>query len=68
MIKVLFASFCSAITKVVGIKGVFYKIVGQEVSGLDGFYGDIWEEYLNYGIELPLNPVNVCNEKNLELV
>jgi len=33
LLKVLFASFCSAVTKLLGIKGVFYKIVGQEVSG-----------------------------------
>lgn len=58
----LIASFCSAITKIIGIKGVFYRIVGQEVSGLDGFYGDVWEEYSKFGIELPLNPAKVCNE------
>lgn len=58
----LFASFCSAITKLIGIKGVFYKIVGQEVSGLDGFYGDVWEEYSKFGIELPANPSKVCDE------
>lgn len=41
---------------------MFYKIVGQEVSGLDGFYGDVWDEYKNIGIEIPKNPGNVCNE------
>lgn len=50
------------ITKLFGIKGVFYKIVGQEVSGLDGFYGYVWDEYENIGIELPNNPNGVCNE------
>ena len=34
-------------------KGVFYEIVGQEVSGLDGFYGHVWKEYEDIGIELP---------------
>ncbi len=62
LLKVLFASFCSAVTKLLGIKGVFYKIVGQEVSGLDGFYGDVWEEYSKFGIELPANPSKVCDE------
>lgn len=62
LIKVLFASFCSFITKSFGIKGVFYKIVGQSVSGLDGFYGDVWKEYEDIGIELPLNPNKICNE------
>ena len=62
LIRVLFASICSALTKIIGIKGVFYKIVGQQVSGLDGFYGDVWQEYTNIGIELPLEPSKVCNE------
>ena len=58
----IFASILSGITKIVGIKGIFYKVVGQEVSGLDGFYGHVWKEYEDIGIELPLNPNNVCNE------
>lgn len=45
-----------------GIKGVFYKIVGQEVSGLDGFYDGAWKEYKDIGIELPENSRLVCNE------
>lgn len=32
IVKVLIASICSFFTKILGIKGVFYKIVGQEVS------------------------------------
>lgn len=62
IIKVIFASIASAITKLIGIKGVFYKIVGQEVSGLDGFYDHIWEEYGDIGIELPEKPDEVCDE------
>ena len=62
LLKVLFASFASAITKIFRIKGVFYKIVGQEVSGLDGFYDHVWEEYGDIGIEMPENPKGVCNE------
>ena len=62
LIKVLFASFASFITKLLGIKGVFYKIVGPEVSGLDGFYDHIWKEYKDIGIQLPNNPSKVCNE------
>ena len=41
---------------------MFYKIVGEEVSGLDGFYGDVWEEYTDIGIEIPANSNRVCNE------
>lgn len=62
LIKVLWASIASAITKLFGKKGVFYEIVGQEVSGLDGFYDHVWEEYGDIGIKLPKNPIKVCNE------
>lgn len=60
--KVLYASVMSAVTKLFGKKGVFYEIVGQEVSGLDGFYDHIWEEYRDIGIRLPENPDKVCCE------
>ena len=60
--KVLWASLASASTKLIGKKGVFYKIVGQEVSGLDGFYNHVWEEYGDIGIKLPENPSRVCDE------
>ncbi len=62
LLKVLFASVCSCITKIIGIKGIFYKIVGEQVSGLDGFYGAVWKEYEDIGIELPSNSNQVCNE------
>lgn len=62
LFKVLWASIASAITKLFGKKGVFYEIVGQEVSGLDGFYNNVWEEYGDIGIKMPENPVGVCND------
>ena len=61
-VRVIFASILSGITKLFGIKGVFYKIVGREVSGLDGFYDGAWKEYKDIGIELPQDPNLVCNE------
>jgi len=60
--KVLYASGVSAVTKLFGKKGKFYEIVGDEVSGLDGFYDHVWKEYADIGIELPANPSGVCNE------
>ncbi len=62
ILRVIFASLVSGITKLIGIKGVFYKIVGRDVSGLDGFYDGAWNEYKDIGIELPENSKLVCNE------
>lgn len=60
--KVLLASVVSGVTKLFGIKGLFYKIVGIEVSGLDGFYANVWEEYRDIGIKIPKDSTGVCNE------
>ncbi len=60
--KVLWASIAGGICKIFGKRGVFYKIVGQEVSGLDGFYDHVWKEYGDIGIENPENPSGVCDE------
>lgn len=60
--KILAASLLGGLCKIFGIKGVFYVIAGREVSGLDGFYSGVWEEYGNMGIEIPHHPDAVCNE------
>ena len=60
--KVLWACFAGGICKIFGKRGVFYEIVGQEVAGLDGFYGHVWEAYGDIGIENPENPSGVCDE------
>lgn len=65
--KVLWASMASAVTKPFGRRGVFYEIVGQEISGLDGFYDQVWPEYRDIGIEMPSDPKGVCNEVWREL-
>ncbi len=36
--RVLLAAFLSAVTKPFGVKGVFYKVCGKDVGGIDGFY------------------------------
>ena len=62
LLRILFASIAGGLFKAVGIKGVFYKIAGTEISGLDGFYDGAWEEYRDIGIEIPYDSVAVCNE------
>ena len=60
--KVLWAAICSGIGKIFGKHGIFYDMVGQEVSGLDGFYDHEFADYGNYGIRIPENSRGVCNE------
>lgn len=61
-LRVIYASIMSALNKLVGKRGTFYEIVGYEVAGLDGFYGKVWDEYQDLGIEIPDKPDEVCNE------
>jgi len=62
LLKVLWAAFRSALGKLFGKRGIFYRIVGQEVTGLDGFYDHEFKEYGEYGIRIPENPNAVCDE------
>lgn len=61
-LRVLWAAFRAAIDKLRGIKGTFYRLTGQEVSGLDGFYGNDIAEYEHIGIQIPRDPDGVCDE------
>lgn len=61
-LKVIYAAIAGGICKLFGKKGVFYEIVGMEVSGLDGFYGKVFEDYSEFGIRIPENPDGVCDE------
>ncbi|HML48232.1 MAG TPA: F420-0--gamma-glutamyl ligase, partial [Clostridia bacterium] len=36
--RVLLAAFLSAVTKPFGVRGVFYRVCGKGVGGIDGFY------------------------------
>lgn len=61
-LKVIYAAICSGIGKLFHKRGIFYKIVGLEVSGLDGFYDKVFPEYGEFGIRIPENPNGVCDE------
>ena len=60
--KVLWAAICAGVGKLFGKHGIFYDMVGMEVTGLDGFYPDVFPVYGEFGIEIPDNPSGVCNE------
>lgn len=61
-IKVIYAAILAGIGKIFHKKGIFYNIVGMEVTGLDGFYDKVFPEYGEFGIRIPENPNEVCNE------
>ena len=60
--RVLKAAICAAFDKLRGKRGTFYEMLGQEVSGLDGFYGHDIPEYEHLGVRIPENPRGVCDE------
>ena len=60
--KVFLAAVCAGFGKLVGKKGIFYDMVGEEVRGLDGFYPDVFPVYGEYGIPLPKDPDGVCRK------
>ena len=60
--RVLLAVFCSAVTKPFGIHGVFYKVCGKGVGGIDGFYfRSSFDRYKELALINPPNPVELCD-------
>ena len=61
--RVVFASVVSAITKPFGVKGLFYKIVGKGVAGIDGFYyRSSFERYKDLALVNNENAQELCDE------
>ena len=61
--KVVFASIASAVTKLFGMKGVFYKIVGPGVAGIDGFYyRSSFQRYHDLALINNTNAQELCDD------
>ena len=61
--RVLLAAFLSAVTKLFGMHGVFYKVCGKGVGGIDGFYErSSFDIYKEMALINPDNPDKLCNE------
>ena len=61
--RVLLAAGVSAVTRPFGVKGLFYKICGHGVAGIDGFYfRSSFERYKTLALINPENPVELSNE------
>ncbi len=65
---ILWASFCSAVCKIFGKRGVFYQIVGHDIAGIDGFYNNsAFETYHTIAVLNPRDPDKVCQDIEQEL-
>jgi hypothetical protein len=60
--RVLLAGFLGFTAKLFGITGIFYRVVGNQVSEIDGFYGEAYPQYSNMGILGPKNCDDLCND------
>ncbi len=61
--RVLLAAFCSAVTKPFGVRGVFYKVCGKGVGGIDGFYfRSSFEIYRQMALINPENADELCEQ------
>lgn len=61
--RVLLAAFLSAVTKPFGVRGVFYKVCGKGVGGIDGFYyRSSFELYHELALINPENADELCEE------
>ncbi len=60
--RILLAAACAAITRPLGVKGVFYIVAGHGIAGIDGFCADAFDWYLTKGVLVPKDPSGVCRE------
>ncbi|MBU3942681.1 F420-0--gamma-glutamyl ligase [Patescibacteria group bacterium] len=60
--KILLASFIGGLGKIIGIKGWFYILAGNQISQIDGFYGEAFPQYAEMGILGPKDADDVCND------
>ena len=65
--RVLLAAVCSAVTKLFGVHGVFYKVCGKGVGGIDGFYErSSFDLYHEMALINPEHPNELCEELSRE--
>ncbi len=65
--RVLLAAAVSAVTRPFGVRGLFYKICGKGVGGIDGFYfRSSFDLYKELALINPDNPTELCNRLTAE--
>ncbi len=61
-LRVILAIFLGGVTKVFGIRGVFWIVAGKRVSEIDGFVPYAMYPYNEYAILPPTNPKKICQD------
>ena len=65
--RVLLAAFLSAVTRPFGVHGVFYKVCGKGVGGIDGFYfRSSFKVYHELALINPSNGPELCEKLSQE--
>ena len=60
LVRILLAGFCNIFFKLFGVSGTFYRIAGNQISQIDGFYGEAFPQYLKMGILGPKDGNALC--------
>lgn len=71
--RILLAAFCAAITKPLGIKGVFYRVAGEKAALIDGAADYLVPPYDRYVTKGPIHADELCRkirdklDRNIEI-
>lgn len=65
--RILFAAFCSALTKPLGMRGVFYRVVGKNINAIDGPCDYTLPPFNTYAKLGPKDPHGVAKRLSDEL-
>lgn len=61
--RILLACMGCVVGRIFGKRGIFYRIAGQDVAGIDGLYSlSPFKEYHSMAVLLPKNSYGVCAE------
>lgn len=65
--RIIYAAFCSAVTKILGKKGVFYEIAGYKAQAIDGPTPNTIPPYNEYVVLAPDKPDEVAENISKQL-
>lgn len=60
--RMVAAIILGTLCKIIGVKGIFWRVAGNRVSEIDGFNPAAMYPYTEYAILPPKDPKNLCDE------